>query len=53
MDPYLEKPRRWRGIHAALIVYCFEALNRSLPQGFVARIEERILSGDTTGSLLS
>ena len=38
----MENPDHWRGIHAALIVYCFEALNRSLPPGFVARIEERI-----------
>lgn len=38
----MENPDHWRSIHAALIVYCFEALNRSLPPGFVARIEERI-----------
>ncbi len=42
MDPYLENPDHWRGIHTALIFCCFEALNRSLPPGFVARIEERI-----------
>lgn len=42
MDPYLENPDHWRGIHTALIFCCFEALNRALPPGFVARIEERI-----------
>ncbi len=39
MDPYLENPDHWKGIHLTLIVCCFEALNRALPPGFVARIE--------------
>lgn len=42
MDPYLEDPAHWRGVHAALIVGCYEALNAVLPDGFIARIEERV-----------
>lgn len=42
MDPYLENPAHWRGVHAALIVAIYEALNASLPEGFLARIEERV-----------
>ncbi len=37
----MENPDHWRGIHLSLIVCCFESLNRSLPPGFVARIEVR------------
>ena len=42
MDPYLEDPAHWRGVHAALIVGCYESLNATLPEGFIARIEERL-----------
>jgi hypothetical protein len=42
MDPYLENPAHWRGVHAALIVAIYEELNASLPEGFLARIEERV-----------
>ena len=38
MDPYLEDPAHWRGVHAALIVACYETLNALLPDGFIARI---------------
>ena len=40
MDPYLEDPAHWRGVHAVLIVGCYEALNATLPEGFVARIAQ-------------
>jgi hypothetical protein len=40
MDPHLENPAHWRGVHAALIVAIYEALNAALPDGFLARIEE-------------
>jgi hypothetical protein len=40
MNPYLE--RYWRDVHASLIVYAREALQAQLPQGLVARIEERV-----------
>jgi hypothetical protein len=42
MDPYLESPRRWRGVHASLIAICAELLNQSLPDGFAAEIDERL-----------
>jgi len=41
MDPYLEDPAHLRGVHAALIVACYETLNATLPDGFIARIEEK------------
>ena len=40
MDPYLEP--HWRDIHSSLITECRRHLNRSLPEGLVARSEERI-----------
>jgi hypothetical protein len=40
MNPYLE--RHWRDVHASLIVYMREALQSQLPDGLVARIEERV-----------
>ena len=42
MNPYLESPRRWRGVHASLIAVCAELLNQSLPSGFAAEIDERL-----------
>jgi hypothetical protein len=41
MDPFLENTIRWRGFHGALISEICYALNRLLPQGFVANAEER------------
>jgi hypothetical protein len=40
MDPYLET--HWLDVHTALIAESRRALNRSLPDGLVARAEERI-----------
>jgi hypothetical protein len=40
MDPYLE--RHWRSVHARLIVYSADTLQRRLPRGLKARIEERV-----------
>jgi hypothetical protein len=40
MDPYLE--RHWRSVHARLIVYSADMLQRQLPKGLIARIEERV-----------
>lgn len=39
MDPYLET--RWRDVHSSLATYSRDALNRVLPQGLIARAEER------------
>jgi hypothetical protein len=41
MDPYLEDPAEWQGVHNALITYLWETLRPLLPPGYRARIEER------------
>ena len=41
MDPYLEK--RWRDVHARLVLYCCDQIEESLPKSLVARVEERIV----------
>jgi len=40
MDPYLE--RRWRDVHATLILYARERLNQLLPPDLAARTEDRV-----------
>jgi hypothetical protein len=40
MDPYVEP--HWEDVHTSLIGDTRRALNRSLPQGLVARVEERV-----------
>src|SRR5579872_3251192 len=42
MDPYLEDPSLWRGVHSRLINYAAEALQAALPPGFIADIDERL-----------
>jgi hypothetical protein len=42
MDPYLENPRIWPGIHSALIVYIRDRLQPRLGPRYVAAIEERV-----------
>ena len=42
IDPYLEAQGRWPGFHTALMTHCSEVLNRDLPEGYVAQIDERI-----------
>jgi hypothetical protein len=39
MDPYLEQS--WGDIHSRLIIYTSDRLQRELPAGLVARVEER------------
>jgi hypothetical protein len=41
MDPYLEA--HWRDVHAGLIIYARDALQRVLPGSLRARVEERVL----------
>ena len=43
MDPYLE--RHWAAVHAHLVPAAMLALNRSLPDDLVARVEERLAIG--------
>ncbi|WP_395146491.1 DUF4058 family protein, partial [Armatimonas sp.] len=41
MDPYLELPENWRGVHSLLIGILVEQLNEHLPLPFAAVAEER------------
>lgn len=47
MDPYLEDPSGWSGVHTPLIVAIQAELNRVLPKGFVARLDEYVWVRDT------
>ena len=42
MDPYLEDPRLWPGVHGRLIVYIADALGPRLRPRYVAAVEERV-----------
>jgi hypothetical protein len=42
MDPYLEDPKYWGGVHTKLIGSINTVLNRELPEGYFADIEEHI-----------
>lgn len=42
MDPYLEDPVIWPGVHQSLITFIRGALNRVLPEAYVADIGERV-----------
>jgi hypothetical protein len=42
MDPYLEDPVLWTGVHASLIVYIRDHLQPVLRPRYVAAIEERV-----------
>jgi hypothetical protein len=42
MDPYLEDPQLWPGVHSALVVYLRDQLQPLLRPRYVAAIEERV-----------
>jgi Protein of unknown function (DUF4058) len=42
MDPYLEHPRLWTGVHARFIVYVCDFLQPLLRPRYIAAIEERV-----------
>jgi hypothetical protein len=42
MNPYLEDPRRWQGVHLMLLSGINTELNRILPPGFAPHVEERV-----------
>lgn len=42
MDPYLEHPALWPGVHQGLITYVQAVLNTLLPPPYVADIGERL-----------
>src|SRR3954452_1208810 len=42
MDPYLEEPTRWPGIHTRLIALIADTLAPQLAPAFIVAIEERV-----------
>jgi hypothetical protein len=42
MDPYLEDPVRWTGVHHIFITFIGTTLNTLLPARYVARVQERL-----------
>jgi hypothetical protein len=42
MDPYLEHPALWPGVHQRLITYIGDALNATLPPRYISDIGERL-----------
>lgn len=42
MDPYLEDPRVWPGVHSRLIVYIADVLQPQIGPRYVAAVEERV-----------
>ena len=42
MDPYLENPVRWGGVHLRILVAISTQLNRIMPDGFTTEIEQYI-----------
>ena len=42
MDPYLESPLLWPGVHTSLIVYFRDQLQPLLRPRYLATIEERV-----------
>jgi hypothetical protein len=47
MDPYLEAPDGWGGVHLALLYQLHAELNRVLPDGVVARMDEYVWIRDS------
>lgn len=47
MDPYLEDPAYWSGFHVSMIVAIMAGLNRVLPDGCVAKIDEYVWVQDS------
>ncbi len=41
MDPYLENPAYWRGVHTSLITYMAGVLNATLPPAYAASVDVR------------
>jgi hypothetical protein len=50
MDPYLEDPALWGDVHHTLISALRRQLNRNLPEGYIALIQERIYLETREGS---
>ena len=42
MDPYLENPQLWPGVHSRLVVYLADLLQANLPSRYTIAVEERV-----------
>jgi hypothetical protein len=42
MDPYLEHPSLWPGVHARLIVYLGDLIQSQVKPRYVAAVEQRV-----------
>jgi hypothetical protein len=42
MDPYLEDPNLWPGVHAALVIYIRDQLQPLIEPRYIAAVEERV-----------
>lgn len=42
MDPYLEDPRNWPGVHSRMVVYLADHLQPQLRPRYIAAVEERV-----------
>ncbi len=51
MDPYLEAPNRWTGVHHHLLSAIAETLGDALAPAFVVAVEERVYIA-TPGDIL-
>lgn len=50
MDPFLENPAFWEDFHDRFLTYWSDALNEVLPDGYEARVKERVqISDDVAG----
>ncbi len=47
MNPYLEDPEGWRGLHTRFITYVADALQPQLGPGYFAFIEETVSVDNT------
>lgn len=52
MDPYLEDPAIWPGVHHAMVVYLADALQPGLGERYAAAIEERVYSEQPSSETL-
>jgi hypothetical protein len=51
MNPYLEDPALWGGVHHLLMSALHQQLNQRLPEGYVALVEEREIYLETSDAL--
>jgi hypothetical protein len=52
MDPYLEHPQFWPGVHNRLIVYIADQLQPRLRPRYIATTEERIVVGEASHQIV-